>query len=656
MNLKNLGRHAAVVGAYTALTFYFCRPVGLHLFDRLLGPGGDASVTLWNIWHFRHSLMTLHSNPLWTDFLYWPSGGNLLMHQYTLFCDLVALPLVPKLGLVGAYNLHMIASLVLNGYCLYLMAKDFGISAGSAFAAGAMLAFSPFIGFIIDSGDGVCYQILWPVILFFWMFLRAVRENRLLYAGLAAVALSIEWAYSYYYFLFCVLAVPLTYLWLERPVTVELTRRPSLPRPLTVVLNALCVAAGLGALAALRRGQVEFHGHGSFRVLAAYVAPYVGFWALLVAWAGMHWKAKVYLNPRIREWWALKPYAATLGAWALLNLPLAATIVWSMASGDYGTTPSSWRGGGNPTDPLELILPGTAHPLWGGALAHLYALVHIPPAGTSWLGLVPLAAIGWLWKHRQEHESDFFRYWFAAFAFCFIFTLGPWFKLYGVHTYLPLPFYAVHLLPVFSNIQHGMRFVAFTALFLAMLFGVALDRMRIVAAPRYRRWIVPAALGLLALEYAPPRRQLWAFKVPPIVERLAARADGPMLTVPVGANFNGISGEGWRGHMMLDLALQSVHHKPIVGGYLARVSARTYRTFIGNPFLTGLMTAQDGGTLPPGVSDPDRAGKSLIDLGVRWVMIDRSRIPASLTKTIASWPLHRVDAEDSFVLYEMRLR
>ena len=101
MRLRSAAASLAALAGYAALALFFCRPVGGALFSKLLGPGGDASVTLWNIWHFRHAVLA-HQNPFWTDFLYWPAGGNLIMHQYTLFTDLFAFPLVPWAGVVGA--------------------------------------------------------------------------------------------------------------------------------------------------------------------------------------------------------------------------------------------------------------------------------------------------------------------------------------------------------------------------------------------------------------------------------------------------------------------------------------------------------------------------------------------------------------------------
>lgn len=653
MRAQRLLVHLAAVAGYGALALFFCRPVGAHLLTRLLGPGGDASVSLWNIWHFRDAV-THGVNPFWTDFQYWPSGGNLIMHQYTLFQDVFAYPLVPLVGVIAAYNIHMLVCLALAGYLLFLMARDFGTSDGAAFVAGAALAFAPFIGAVIDSGDGVCYQVMWPSVLFFWMLARAMRGGRLRECLVAALALTIQWAYSYYYVLYCALMAGLFYLVREAPVRVEFRRRPDLPRAAARALDALCAAAAAGALVAAARGQREFHGAGTARQLLGYVAPYLLLWAALGLRAALRWTARPAWNGQALEFRALKPYAATFAAYAALNLPLIGAILAGMRSGDYGTAPAPWRGGGNPTDLLELVLPDAANPLWGGALRHLYDALRMHPASISALGVAPLAAVVWLWKRRKADAWE--TLWFASFAFSFLFTLGPWLKVYGVHTYLPLPFYPVHLLPFFDNIQHGLRFIAFAALFMALLLGRALDAMRDAAPARWKSFVVPAAFALLALEYAPPRRELSTLDAPPIVTRLGERPYGALLTLPVGANFNGISGAGWRGHMAVDLALQYAHRKPIVGGYLARVSLRAYHLFVDDPFLAGLVASQDGGEPPRAVTDPRAVGRSLRDLRVRYVLVDGTRITPALAAAVAGWPLKRLDAEGRWALYETAAR
>lgn len=645
--------HAAVLTAYAALAFFFCRPVGAHLFAKLLGPGGDASVTLWNIWHFRDAVLH-RANPLWTDYQYWPAGGNLLMHQYTLFADLFAFPLVPWIGVTGAYNVHMLACLVAAGYLLFLFARDFGAGDGASFVAGAALAFHPFVGAVIDSGDGVCYQVMWPAVLFFWALARAMRDGRMRDCAVAALALTAQWAYSYYYFLYLALMAGVFYLVHERPLVPSFRRRDLLPRAAMRTLDAAALAAAAWALLSAVRGQREFHGHGSLRTLVLYVAPYLTLWTVLALRALSRWAVSVRFDRRAVEWRALKPFAATFGIYAALNLPLVGAILAGMRGGDYGTAPAPWRGGGNPTDLLQLVLPDAANPLWGGALAKLYAALGMAPASVSAVGVLLLAAAAWLWRRRPADR--WLRLWYAASAFSFAFALGPWLKVYGVHTYLPLPFYPVHLLPFFNNIQHGLRFNAFAVLFLAPVLARALDALRAAAPAKTRALVLPAAFALLALESAPPARALSSLEAPPIAVRLGERPYGPLLTVPVGANFNGISGEGWRGHMALDLALQSVHRKPIVGGYLARVSLRAYRVFVDEPLIAGLLGCQDGGALPSAVTDREAAGRSLRDLRVRYVLVDGSRVPAELAAAVAHWPVRKLDAEGSWVLYEAEAR
>lgn len=649
MEVRRAARHAAALAAYAALAVLFCRPVWTQFSTAYLGPGGDASVTIWNSWYFRYCLTVLHSDPMRTRFLYWPAESSLLLHQYTLLYDAFALLAGRWLGDPAVYNLHLLLSFALAGDVLFLMARDWGASDGAAFVAGALFAFAPFVSGVVDSGDGVCFQILWPCALFVWALSRAARDGRVRDAALAAVALTIQWAYSYYYFLFCALLIPFFFAWLQRPLDVGARRRAT-PRALTAATGIALALAGGWALLALARGQREFHGRGSAAALLAYVAPYLSVWAATGLALAVRYAPAWRWNPRAWTRRALFPYAAVATAWLVLNLPLIVATVRLMRSGGYGATPAAWRGGGNPTDPIWLLLPDPGHPLWGRALRRLYDAAGLGVQESRSLGVVPLAGLLWLW--RRGARDRWVSLWWAGLAFSALITMGPWLKLFGVHLYLPLPFYALHLLPVFSNLQHGMRFIAFITLFLALLSAAALDQLRARLPEALRPWVCPLAFALVALEYAPPARAFFRLEVPPVVARLAARPDGALLTIPVGANFNGLSGSGWSGHMLLDQALQPVYHRPIVGGYLGRVSRRTYERFVGDAFLSALIAAQDGAPPGPVLTDPGRAARSLRDLRLRYVLAD-DRLPPALNAAVARWPLRRVDREGRLTLYEV---
>ena len=74
-------------------------PLALHFSTSVTGnPGGDTGAYLWNIWHFRHRVLELGQSPFLTSSILTAGDPvNLALHNYTVFADLLALPLESSL-------------------------------------------------------------------------------------------------------------------------------------------------------------------------------------------------------------------------------------------------------------------------------------------------------------------------------------------------------------------------------------------------------------------------------------------------------------------------------------------------------------------------------------------------------------------------------
>src|SRR5436309_12545898 len=116
-----------VLGAlalYLLLAIGFTYPLVLNL--TTAAPAGEAwtydgFAMLWNLWWFKHALLELNANPFVTHTIFAPLGVSLYLHTFTLFSDLVALPLLAWLSPVTASNLILIVSLALCGYGMHLL-------------------------------------------------------------------------------------------------------------------------------------------------------------------------------------------------------------------------------------------------------------------------------------------------------------------------------------------------------------------------------------------------------------------------------------------------------------------------------------------------------------------------------------------------------
>src|SRR5262249_36175907 len=83
----------------------------------------DGFSMLWNLWWFKHALLDLNANPFVTNGIFAPLGVSLYLHTFTLFSDLVSLPLLAFLAPVAAGNVMLIGSQALCGFGVYLLAR-----------------------------------------------------------------------------------------------------------------------------------------------------------------------------------------------------------------------------------------------------------------------------------------------------------------------------------------------------------------------------------------------------------------------------------------------------------------------------------------------------------------------------------------------------
>jgi hypothetical protein len=640
--LTRLGRHLAVLAGYAALALLYTIPLLRHWNTAFPGVCGEVLPCIWNLWHFRYSVDVLQANPLWTDLQYWPYGANLLLQHSIPFNSTVGYFLVPLLGLPATYNLFFLTSFILAGWGIYLLLTDWGVRPLAAFAAGIFFAFSPAQAAYLETGRGIEFTSLHALPFFVWALSRTIRGGSLRDAVFAALALTWVWCYNYYYFLSCLLLIPLFWLALSKPLSLSFVRRAA-PAPWAAgVLNLCLLLAAAWMIAGMARGQTEFHGRGSPRELLLYVAPYLFFWAVLGGRLWLSWRPDLRLNIAALRWEALAPYVGVSLCWAALNWPLIWAILFFMTSGDYGAPLNRWRGGGSPTDLGFALLPNLYNP-WIFSIWR--ALGGLREYSLGWAA--PAAAL-WLWTRRPKDRWA--SLWFAGFAASFVLMLGPSLKIFGWHLYLPLPFYFLHLLPAFSNITAGHYFNVMTSLFLALLLGRALHALG-------SRRLILAATILLALECYRGTSKSFTIEMPGIVERLRERPDGAILYVPVSAYFHLIAPADFIGKEFLNgLAAQIAHQKPHVGGTMARVARRTHDQYVGDPYLSAILSAQDGGEPEPRLSDPSAMRRYFTEWRLRYVLTDEAPLPAALKKALKRWPMREIDREGSLLLYEITRR
>ena len=139
-----LRRHLLAILGYAALTIIVTYPAALRLSSHIPG-GGDAPWFLWQLWWFKHAIVDLRQSPLVTDRIYFPLT-QVPVNWQSPFNELVGIPLQASIGLVTSYNLLVLGSFVLSGYCMYLLTLLVVKRSDLAFVGGLIFAFSAYHG------------------------------------------------------------------------------------------------------------------------------------------------------------------------------------------------------------------------------------------------------------------------------------------------------------------------------------------------------------------------------------------------------------------------------------------------------------------------------------------------------------------------------
>ncbi len=135
--------------SYAVIAVLYSWPLPTRLNSAFLGsPAEDLGAYVWNFWVFRHEIMVRHSSPFFTSaILALTPPAPLSLQNYTAFADVLALPLIPRLGIVATFNLMTLFAIVLSAYAMFLYARARTGDAWAAWIGGAAFGFSSFMMF-----------------------------------------------------------------------------------------------------------------------------------------------------------------------------------------------------------------------------------------------------------------------------------------------------------------------------------------------------------------------------------------------------------------------------------------------------------------------------------------------------------------------------
>jgi hypothetical protein len=646
--LPSRGARSLVLPAlgYAALALAFAWPLPIHLATHLTGtPGGDTGVYVWNQWVFQHELLNQRSSPYFTETIF-RSGrpANLALHNYTTFQNLLALPLIPIFGVVATFNLIHLAMRAVTALAAFLLARHVTGRAPEAWVAGALFAWSPVL--LTRGTAHFSLVAAAPLALFALLLLRTRTHMR----ARDAIALGavLWWAASTdaYYAVYCVLMAAV--FGIARVVTVS--RRELTPSGLAVrrALTVLTAIAAILVIAIVVTGGGEIALGGiRIRMRSLYTPMLVCTSLAVLRWL-TGYRLSLTAVPR-PEW----PRLAKFGAIAVVTTSILLSPVLYGAAIRFGdgqaeSTRIFWRSSPPGVDVAALLAPNPNHPLAPAAIGQWIAT---RPNGyienVASIPLIALAVLGIAWVAGWRPPPVW-----IGFTITFgLMSLGPFVQVLGVNTHIPGPWALMRYVPVIGLARTPARFSIVMMLGCAVLLAVALAWLG-RAQPRRRRLMLIATSVLLLGELLPSPRPLYSAEVPAIYQRVAGAPPGTaVLPLPFGVRDGTMSVGDFNARTLF---FQTSHQKPIMGGYLSRVSRRRLSELRGDKALYALAVLSENKALEPDLAAAlDDHGSALLErLRIHFVVIDRDRSSEAFRdRAVRALRLELVEADGHFELY-----
>jgi len=641
---------ACALAAFVLVAVLQSWPLPVRLFTHLTGqPGGDTGVYVWNTWVFRHELVDGHRSPFFTDSIFsLDSRADLSLHNYTVFADVLALPLQPLLGVVGAFNVIYLLNVTLAGFGMFLLAKRLTGRPVESWLAGLAFACSAFL--VARSTAHFSLAAAAPLPFFVYWFDRAWETQRRRDA--IATGATIAWAAfcDPYYAVYCLMLGAV--LTASRLVAVTRSEAGVTARRRWIVRMLLDVA--IVALAGLIVG-VHLAGGGLVRIASISISmrtlytPTLVLTVLVVLRALLTIRARLAWRPVPAAAPFIRAAAAALVVAVVLLSPTLYAVTVRVAQGRMVTAPVLWRSSAPGVDLVSFFLPNPNHPL-------------TPPAVVSWLAskpgrfeeqvaslsLVGLLAVALAWRYAKFRPS---RLWVGITAGFGLLALGPFIQIAGLNTYIPTPWTLLRYVPVIGAARMPSRFAVVVLLGFCVILASALAALT-SRFPHKRRLILGAVGVGLAFELFAIPRTLYSAEIPSVYRTIAADPRPVrVLDLPFGIR-DGLSSVG--DFSASSQFYQTAHGKRLVGGYLSRITLQDVNFLRRRPVLNALVQLSEKSELDPRSASRARrnADEFIEQARLGYVVIDTSRATPELRDfAIDLFGLRRIETAGVFELY-----
>ncbi|MEO8074747.1 MAG: hypothetical protein ABI818_00360 [Acidobacteriota bacterium] len=663
---RRAGRHVAALSAWSAAVGWWLWPVLANLSRVIPGSGpGDNLTFVWNLWWMRqavqHSTYTFFSCPL----IFYPAGVDLTLHTNTAFPALIAAVAAPAASLLATQNILIASNVVLNGVAAYALAFYLTRRVSAALVAAIVFGWSPYVEGHLQGHFNLIGA--WPLPLVTLLALVALHGDRgrgragpypasapvssaakrVAFSGALGAVLGATAYMDYYYAVFGILTTAV--LAIAHGVRIERRDRapfhPALARLARVLLGLAGICAGVAVIVAVTGGGVVSAGPIRASVRGT-DNPLGAAWIFFVLFIAVTVLPRITLSvDRIRMRTGVRVMTVAIAVTMAAVTPLLAGL-WNLwRHSDYVTQHYLWRSAPRGIDLATLLLGNPFGMLRGGSTAAAYLRFGIEPIEqTAWLGPAVTALCLIAIARRRAYAEV--RLLLCLGAVFLAWAAGPYVVLFGHSTAMILPVTALRYLPILSNARIPGRAIVIVYMVAAMLCAEGTAHLLAPGETR-RRWAAALLGGLVMLDYAPAVLPHYSPGHPVGYQALAdAREPGAVLELPLGLR----DGFGGRFDSSV-LYYQSLHGRPILGGFVARLPPSVRRTYESEPLLARVLRLSAGA--PPGAeqSAPAADGADLIRLGIRYVVVDRAATPPGLAAYVRAWPLRLLSDDGSRSMY-----
>ncbi|MDO8642861.1 MAG: hypothetical protein Q7R76_04750 [Candidatus Woesearchaeota archaeon] len=198
----NLKKFVILFAVFSLLTIFFTYPLVFNLDKPMSHDPKDSLVFMWNMWWMEKSL---HDGLpfFYTDYLFYPHGVDLTFHTLSILNSFIGMLLAKVVGYIAAYNILVLLTFPLAGYCMYLLGDYLLNNKQAAIIMGILYAFSPWHMFrILNHLNFASIQFI-PLYI---LFLFKTRDNPTVKnSAIAALVLGVIFYLEPVYALFMIL-------------------------------------------------------------------------------------------------------------------------------------------------------------------------------------------------------------------------------------------------------------------------------------------------------------------------------------------------------------------------------------------------------------------------------------------------------------------